>query len=56
MQHVYDLYLEAFEEIRKFPHIADLDGNDRFCQFMTSTLHKHRVIIPELAIGYVDTL
>ncbi|GJN92228.1 hypothetical protein Rhopal_005258-T1 [Rhodotorula paludigena] len=55
MQHVYDLYLEAFEEIRKFPHIADLDGNDRFCQFMTSTLHKHRVIIPELAIGVSET-
>lgn len=51
LQHVYELYLEAFEGIRKQPPITDLDANDRFCQFMTDTLDKHRVIIPELAIG-----
>jgi len=50
---VYDLYLEAFEGIRKQPPITDLDANDRFCQFMTETLDKHRVIIPEMAIGCV---
>ncbi|GAA6055999.1 hypothetical protein JCM3770_002135 [Rhodotorula araucariae] len=55
MQHVYDLYLEAFEGIRKQPPITDLDANDRFCQFMTDTLNKHRVIIPELAIGVSET-
>ncbi|BGP36482.1 putative protein kinase YGL059W [Rhodotorula kratochvilovae] len=55
MQHVYDLYLEAFEGIRKQPPITDLDANDRFCQFMNETLSKHRVIIPELAIGVSET-
>ncbi|GAA5838571.1 hypothetical protein JCM9279_003282 [Rhodotorula babjevae] len=55
LQHVYDLYLEAFEGIRKHPPITDLDANDRFCQFMTETLDKHRVIIPEMAIGVSET-
>lgn len=49
--HVYELYLEAFEQIRKFPVITDMDDNDRFCQFMRTTLDKHRVVIPEMAIG-----
>lgn len=53
---MYDLYLEAFEGIRKQPPITDLDANDRFCQFMTETLDKHRVIIPEMAIGCVPFL
>ncbi|GAA5981307.1 hypothetical protein JCM10908_004061 [Rhodotorula pacifica] len=54
MAHVYELYLEAFEQIRKFPVITDMDDNDRFCQFMRTTLDKHRVIIPELAIGIAE--
>jgi pyruvate dehydrogenase kinase 2/3/4 len=37
--------------IRKFPHKKDLEDNDRFCRFMQETLDKHRVVIPELAIG-----
>ncbi|KAG0662963.1 hypothetical protein C6P46_003051 [Rhodotorula mucilaginosa] len=52
--HVYELYLEAFEQIRKFPVISDMDDNDRFCQFMRTTLDKHRVVIPEMAIGIAE--
>ncbi|KWU46884.1 alpha-ketoacid dehydrogenase kinase [Rhodotorula sp. JG-1b] len=52
--HVYELYLEAFEQIRKFPVITDMDDNDRFCQFMRTTLDKHRVVIPEMAIGIAE--
>ncbi|GAA5892047.1 hypothetical protein JCM6882_005676 [Rhodosporidiobolus microsporus] len=55
IEHVMKLYLEAFDEIRKFPLIKDLDDNDRFCQFMQGTLDKHRVVIPELAIGVSET-
>ncbi|BGP21564.1 pyruvate dehydrogenase kinase [Rhodotorula toruloides] len=54
MAHVYDLYLEAFEGIRTFPPIKSLDDNDRFCQYMQGTLNKHRVVIPELAIGVAE--
>lgn len=56
MAHVYDLYLEAFEGIRTFPPIKSLEDNDRFCQYMQGTLNKHRVVIPELAIGCVTLL
>ncbi|KAM0793410.1 hypothetical protein ACM66B_000861 [Microbotryomycetes sp. NB124-2] len=48
---VYDLYLEAFEEIRKFPTLHSLEDNDKFCTFIQEKLDKHRVVIPELAIG-----
>lgn len=48
-----DLVLARTRRIRKFPLIKDLDDNDRFCQFMQKTLDQHRVVIPELAIGYV---
>ncbi|ORY39259.1 branched-chain alpha-ketoacid dehydrogenase [Leucosporidium creatinivorum] len=55
MAHVYDLYLEAFEQIRRFPVIKDLEDNDRFCEFMQGTLDKHRVVIPDLAIGVSES-
>ncbi|GAA6006696.1 hypothetical protein JCM10207_005025 [Rhodosporidiobolus poonsookiae] len=55
IERVMELYLEAFEGIRKFPLLKDLDDNDRFCQFMQGTLDKHRVVIPELAIGVSET-
>lgn len=42
--------------IRRFPVIKDLEDNDRFCEFMQSTLDKHRVVIPDLAIGFVSAL
>ncbi|GAA5876096.1 hypothetical protein JCM16303_007020 [Sporobolomyces ruberrimus] len=55
LQHVYELYLEAFEGIRRFPVIKNLEDNDAFCHFMQTTLDKHRVVIPELAIGVSET-
>ncbi|GAA5947091.1 hypothetical protein JCM3765_002149 [Sporobolomyces pararoseus] len=55
LQHVYELYLEAFEQIRRFPPIKNLEDNDAFCHFMQTTLDKHRVVIPELAIGVSET-
>ncbi|KAM0755579.1 Atypical/PDHK/BCKDK protein kinase [Meredithblackwellia eburnea MCA 4105] len=54
MEHVYEMYLEAFDGIRKFPLIKNLEDNDRFCDFMQGTLDKHRIIIPELAIGVAE--
>ncbi|GAA5922326.1 protein kinase PKP2 [Sporobolomyces koalae] len=55
LQHVYELYLEAFEGIRRFPPLKTLDDNDAFCRFMQTTLDKHKVVIPELAIGVSET-
>ncbi|KAK4055257.1 putative protein kinase [Microbotryomycetes sp. JL201] len=37
--------------IRKFPTLQSLEDNDRFCTFIQEKLDKHRVVIPELAIG-----
>ncbi|GAA5969093.1 hypothetical protein JCM11641_007465 [Rhodosporidiobolus odoratus] len=55
IEHVMQLYLDAFNGIRQFPLIRNLEDNDRFCQFMQGTLDQHRVVIPELAIGVSET-
>ncbi|SCZ90366.1 BZ3500_MvSof-1268-A1-R1_Chr1-3g01944 [Microbotryum saponariae] len=55
IEHVYQLYLEAFEAIRRFPVIKTLEDNNKFCAFMQSTLNRHRVVIPDLAIGICET-
>ncbi|KAK4704776.1 hypothetical protein P7C70_g1428, partial [Phenoliferia sp. Uapishka_3] len=52
---VYNMYLDAFEGIRKFPVLKTLEDNDAFCAFMQSTLDTHRSIIPELAIGIAES-
>ncbi len=41
--------------VRKFPQIRTLEDNDKFCQFMQSTLDKHRAVIPALAIGISES-
>ncbi|KAL8283232.1 hypothetical protein RQP46_006010 [Phenoliferia psychrophenolica] len=54
MEHIYGMYLEAFEGIRKFPVLKTLEDNDAFCAHMQRTLDDHRIIIPALAIGVAE--
>ncbi|TDL29492.1 atypical/PDHK/BCKDK protein kinase [Rickenella mellea] len=48
---VYELYWSAFEKLRRFPPIATLDENDRFCEFVSSLLDEHATVIPALSLG-----
>ncbi|CAI2167868.1 12928_t:CDS:2 [Funneliformis geosporum] len=48
---VYDLYWSAFEKLRKFPTITNLDENDEFCDTVKGLLKDHLVVIPQLAMG-----
>lgn len=41
--------------VRKVPQIRTLEDNDAFCNFMQSTLDKHRAVIPALAIGISES-
>ncbi|KAG8931589.1 hypothetical protein FRC01_001094 [Tulasnella sp. 417] len=48
---VYELYWDAFERIRSYPPITNLDENDRFCKFIQGLLNQHSTVIPNLALG-----
>ncbi|CAG8508058.1 9686_t:CDS:2 [Funneliformis mosseae] len=48
---VYDLYWSAFEKLRKFPTITNLDENDEYCDTVKGLLKEHLVVIPQLALG-----
>ncbi|CAK1366027.1 [Pyruvate dehydrogenase (acetyl-transferring)] kinase 2, mitochondrial [Cercospora beticola] len=54
ISHVYELYYDAFEKIRKVPPIRTLDENDDFCEVITSTLKDHLSVIPQLAMGILE--
>jgi pyruvate dehydrogenase kinase 2/3/4 len=52
---VYDLYLDAFEKLRRIEPLLTLEDNDRFCRLLQVMLDVHRVVIPELAIGIAES-
>ncbi|QDS68758.1 hypothetical protein FKW77_004891 [Venturia effusa] len=52
--HVYNLYFDAFDRLRKLPDIRTLDDNDKFCQVVKQTLKDHLTVIPELAKGALE--
>ncbi|KAJ1979953.1 [Pyruvate dehydrogenase (acetyl-transferring)] kinase 2, mitochondrial [Dimargaris verticillata] len=51
LQHVYDLYWEAFEYFRRLPKVDTLERNHQFAQALKAKLDEHLVIIPKLALG-----
>lgn len=51
IQHVYELYWQAFERLRKVPPITTLEENDAYCRILTESLESHLVVIPRLALG-----
>ncbi|KAG8926549.1 hypothetical protein FRC00_002804 [Tulasnella sp. 408] len=48
---VYELYWDAFEKIRNYPPITNLDENKKFCEFIQGLLNQHSPVIPNLALG-----
>ena len=51
IQSVYDIYWQAFERLRKVPHIETLQDNEAFCGMLIKSLQSHMVAIPRLALG-----
>jgi hypothetical protein len=54
MSHVYELYYQAFESLRRVNEIKTVDDNDRFCKMISSTLQEHLTVIPKLAMGVLE--
>ncbi|KAF9431780.1 hypothetical protein BGZ76_011712 [Entomortierella beljakovae] len=52
---VYDLYWQAFEKLSKVPEIKTLEENDAFCELVKSLLNDHLVVIPQLALGIMES-
>ncbi|KAG0047843.1 hypothetical protein BGZ83_007200 [Gryganskiella cystojenkinii] len=52
---VYDLYWQAFERLAKIPEIRTLEENDAFCEIVKDLLSEHLVVIPQLALGIMES-
>lgn len=55
MEDVYNKYWSAFERLRKFPLIKNMEDNERFCTKLKGLLEDHLTIIPSLTIGVVES-
>ena len=54
MSHVYELYYQAFESLRRVNEIKTVEENDQFCKIISSTLQEHLTVIPKLAMGVLE--
>ncbi|KAL0574533.1 putative protein kinase [Marasmius crinis-equi] len=48
---VYELYWTAFEKFRRYPPIKNMKDNEEFCRFLSTLLHEHSPVIPNLSLG-----
>lgn len=51
---VYQLYCDAFEQLRRFPEITTPQSNRDFCGLLKHMLNQHAVVIPQLAAGMAE--
>ncbi|KAI8346441.1 pyruvate dehydrogenase kinase [Mortierella sp. GBAus27b] len=52
---VYDLYWQAFEKLSRVPEVKTLEENDTFCELIKGLLNDHLVVIPQLALGIMES-
>ncbi|KAF9576637.1 hypothetical protein EC968_006985 [Mortierella alpina] len=55
IERVYTLYWQAFEALRTIPEIKTLEDNDAFCGLVKNLLNDHLVVIPQLALGIMES-
>ncbi|KAG8849069.1 hypothetical protein FRB91_010277 [Serendipita sp. 411] len=48
---VYNLYWTAFDKLRNYPRIHNMQDNERFCEFLREILNEHAAAIPTLSLG-----
>ncbi|EXV00794.1 mitochondrial branched-chain alpha-ketoacid dehydrogenase kinase [Metarhizium robertsii] len=51
---VYDLYYNAFDQLRKLKEIKTLEDNDKLCDIIRHNLKSHLTVIPKLAMGILE--
>ncbi|KAI9205134.1 branched-chain alpha-ketoacid dehydrogenase [Polychytrium aggregatum] len=52
---IYNMYWNAFERFRTYPEIQTIEDNHRFCEMLQFMLDAHLVVIPQLALGIVES-
>ncbi len=55
LEDVYNKYWSAFEKLRRFPLVKNMEDNERFCHQLKGLLEDHLTIIPSLTIGIVES-
>ncbi|KAG0047564.1 hypothetical protein BGZ83_007396 [Gryganskiella cystojenkinii] len=55
IEKVYELYWHAFDRLRQVDEIKTLEDNDRFCELVKGLLNDHLVVIPQLALGIMES-
>lgn len=51
---VRDWYVESFRELRAFPKVRDGDDEAAFTQLLRQIYHRHRNVVPVMAVGVAD--
>lgn len=52
---VYEMYYRAFETLKQVPEVKSVEDNDVLCDTVKRLLREHLVIIPNLAMGIIET-
>ena len=55
MKHVFDLYHQAFDRLRRVPEVTSTEENDQFCRVLHQSLAEHLSVIPRLVMGVLET-
>ncbi|KAI9298707.1 alpha-ketoacid dehydrogenase kinase [Neoconidiobolus thromboides FSU 785] len=54
IQEAYQLYWEAFDQLKKIRNIDTLDKNIEFCKILNGLLKEHLVVISKLSLGMAE--
>ena len=51
VQTVRDWYVESFQELRAFPHVHDMETEEKFTQLIRRIMARHNNVVPMIARG-----
>ncbi|KAG8529787.1 uncharacterized protein KY384_005268 [Bacidia gigantensis] len=54
MLHVYELYYDAFEKLRKVREVVTTEDNEQYCKIIRGTLREHLTVLPRLTMGILE--
>lgn len=54
MSHVYNLYHNAFDQLRRLPEVKTIQDNEQLCELVRYNLKNHMSVIPRLVMGVLE--
>lgn len=49
-----DWYVESFKDLREFPAVKDMDDEKKFTDLLRHIYHRHRHVVPVMAMGVAE--